>query len=135
MPRLHLNLACVHKGAYLDLQAIRRVGEVLDVLFRQVLEFVNLALSKCQTRACMTAVAWDLAAHAVAILSIMVTVAVVIAAAGSSALLLAKVDAELAHDAWIGRYWSCNVGSFGARLAIRLDVVGSLLVVQAPSLE
>lgn len=135
MPRLHLNLACVHKGAYLDLQATRRVHEVLDVLLRQILEFVNLALSKCQTRACMTAVAWDLAAHAVAILSIVVTVAVVIAAAGSSALLLAKVDAELAHDAWIRRYRSCHVGILGVRLAIGLDFVGRLLVVQAPSLE
>jgi hypothetical protein len=133
MPRLHLNLACVHKGAYLDLQAIRRVGEVLDVLFRQVLEFVNLALSKCQTRACMTAIAWDLAAHAVAILSIVVTVAVVIAATGSSTMLLAKVDAELAHDAWIGRY--CHSGISSDRLAVGLDVVGRLLVVHAPSLE
>jgi hypothetical protein len=118
------------------LHAISRVDEILDFLLRQVLEFVNLALSKCQTRACMTAIARDLAhAQAVAILPLVVTVAVVIAAAGSSALLLAKVDAELAHDAWIGRYLSCHIGIFRDRLAVGLDVVGRLLVFHAPSME
>lgn len=51
----------------------------MDILLRQVLELVDLALSKCESRACVATIALDVTVLAVPVCALVIAIAPIVA--------------------------------------------------------